>query len=382
MYSPPVSRASAVSVLISLFGAGAARAADVPAAADFTPQAKVLFRVVACGGDDPPPAGFDHRLVDAHCRELREAMKEYRRRWSDKATPFLGKIVPRGLPDKVVYPFGGGDLTTALATFPDASEITTISLERAGDPRLIDTVKGEPLERSLAASRKRIVHLFRLAHSLTHDMSAATHEVLPGQLVYALVALAVNGFEPVSLRYLRLEPDGAIHYLDDREVAAADAAKETNRLFANMEMVFKARGRTVTYRHFGANLDDKHLGADPPLLKHLASKGRVVAMTKAASYLLWWPDFSKIRNYLLAHMDWMISDSTGIPPRFARPAGFEYVTYGRFDGPFFRNDKEQVEAWKRIWDRPPRRDLPFRFGYPDSRRHAHLVVTRRVAAAK
>ena len=42
-------------------------------------------------------------------------------------------------------------------------------------------------------------------------------------------------------------------------------------------------------------------------------------MTKAASYLLWWKEFSLIRNYLLKNMVWMISDSTGIPTDHAAP---------------------------------------------------------------
>ncbi len=36
------------------------------------------------------------------------------------------------LPEAVVYPFGGGDLLSALAAYPDAAEYTTLSLELAG----------------------------------------------------------------------------------------------------------------------------------------------------------------------------------------------------------------------------------------------------------
>ena len=42
---------------------------------------------------------------------------------------------PKDLPTALVYPFGGGDLMAALQLFPEATEITTISLELAGDPR-------------------------------------------------------------------------------------------------------------------------------------------------------------------------------------------------------------------------------------------------------
>jgi hypothetical protein len=98
-------------------------------------------------------------------------------------------------------------------------------------------------------------------------------------------------------------------------------------------------------------------------------------MTKAASFLLWWDDFSQIRDYLLANTQWMISDASGIPLRYADKAGFELVTYGDFTGPYFIQDpigarKELIK----LWAEEPHRDLPFRFGYPDKDKNNHLMV--------
>lgn len=354
-----------------------------PPAADFAEEARSLWRIVACGTTVAADRSPVKERPSEHCAALRSAISSYQARWLERATPILANIVPRDIPKTVVYPFGGGDLLTALATYPEATEITTLSLERAGDPRSINRLRSDPaLGEILKPIRKRIVHLFRLAHSLTREMGhAAKHELLPDQLVFALVALAVHGYEPSSLRYFRLEADGTPHYYTLPEIAAAQRRNKPNPAFTNMELVFKAHGHNVTYRHFGANLDDQHLRATPSLIKHLELKGRVAAMTKAASYTLWWPNFSIIRNYLLHHMDWMISDSTGIPPGFAQRAGFEYETYGRFDGPFFPNRKKEVEAWRAIWQAQPRRNLPFLYGYPDSEGHTHLVVTRRVRHA-
>ena len=49
------------------------------------------------------------------------------------------------------------------------------------------------------------------------------------------------------------------------------------------------------------------------MLAHLEAKGLVSAMTRAADFLLWRRDFSRIRDYLTSHLVWMISDTTGIP---------------------------------------------------------------------
>ena len=78
---------------------------------------------------------------------------------------------PAGLPSSVVYPFGGGDLVGALVTFPDAKEITTISLEHAGDPtRLAKLTKKAELRQHLADFRAAVDGLLRLHDSTSENM--------------------------------------------------------------------------------------------------------------------------------------------------------------------------------------------------------------------
>ena len=66
---------------------------------------------------------------------------------------------------------------------------------------------------------------------------------------------------------------------------------------------------------------DEHVRADRRVLAHLEAKGKVSVITKAASFLLWYDDFSMIRTYLIDHLAWMISDASGIPPSYAAKAG-------------------------------------------------------------
>ena len=57
-----------VAVVLGLTSVGSARADDAPA--DFIKDAKLYYRVVACKGSDPLPAGFDQAMVDKHCAEM------------------------------------------------------------------------------------------------------------------------------------------------------------------------------------------------------------------------------------------------------------------------------------------------------------------------
>jgi hypothetical protein len=355
-----------------------------PAASDdFGEEARVLFRAAACGtptAEVTLPRTIPAALVDRHCQGLRALLADWRRRWISKAVPFLEKVVPADLPGEVVYPFGGGDLFTALATFPRASVITTLSLEPAGNPVAFAAAGPEPIEHALVAFRDYVRRLSFATHSKTTNLLGFRTEVLPDQLAFALLALSAFDFEPVSLRFMQIEKDGQLRYQTRDELLAARP-----RRFAHMELTFRRRGEPSaplrTYRHLQANLADRPLGGTPGVIAHLEAKGRVAAMTKAASYLLWSPAFTRIRDYLLGHADWMISDSTGIPPRFAQAAGFEQETWGRFTGSFLKVARQHEADFVRLWAEHPDRALPFGFGYPDKDENDHLLVTRRRASA-
>jgi hypothetical protein len=364
-------------------------AADPPVdAADFIAQARVLYRVAACGASGDVPGRFDAAVVERHCAELGHAYDEYRKTWVEVARPFLAGLRPKDLPRVAVYPFGGGDLVSALATFPDATEITTISLEPAGDVRPIDRLAPDQLRHELGIHRSHLERLFEKAHSRTDNLEKEAKAQLPGEVLFALAALVVHGKEPVSLRYFRLGPDGSVVYVRQSDIDATKRPSSLAALFNDVELRFRTAGDPAApvqvLRHIAFDLDDSHLKQDSSLLAHLGAKGKVAAMTKAASHLLWNDHFSLIRRYLIDHTDWMISDSTGIPPRYATAAGFVQDTYGTFDGPspFGLLDAKDSADLKKLFAAEPARDLPFRYGYPDKDGHAHLLVTRRNAGGR
>ncbi len=395
----PVAAPSASAAASSAPSASASSAAAAPSASSAPPggapetplegldlieQARVIYRVAVCGAGDVP-SKFSADVVAKHCTELEHAYGDYRKQWVEVAEPFLASLRPKNLPSTVVYPFGGGDLASALATFPDATELTTISLEPTGDIRPIDHLPPERLAHELSVHRSHLERLFEKAHSRTDNLDKEAHADVPGEVVFDLAALVVHGYEPVSLRYFKLQPDGTLAYVTQADIdAQAHHPVALRKLFDDVELRFRptgGAGPTRVFRHIAYNLDDTNLKDDPSLLAHLNAKGKVAAMTKAASHLLWNDHFSTIRGWLIDHTDWMISDSTGIPPRFAQPAGFVQDTYGTFDGPalFGTYDKRDADDLKQLFKTEPTRELAFRYGYPDQAGHAHLMVTHRDA---
>lgn len=355
---------------------------------EFTAELKALQAITACDGSPLP--GIDADAVARHCDALGKTMVEYESAWAVPARTFFAELVPADVPKTVLYPFGGADLLTALTVYPSLAELTSISLEAGGDPRSILRVDAATFEKHLALHRKFIGKLVYWNHSRTLDLALLKGTPFPSQMMFALVGLRAHGYEPVGLKAIRLDPNGSIHYftqadLDQADKQAADLVgsarnRKLNDLFAGYELTFKKKGQTTTqvYRHFQANLDNEHLAADSRILKHLAAKGRVAAITKAASYLLWWGNFKTFRDQLLSQMQYMVSDSTGPLPRDLS-AEWEQVTYGTFRGASLHTaNREGVVALREMWTAQPARPLPFRyFGYPSAGLQTHLLVTRK-----
>ncbi|MBL8955191.1 MAG: hypothetical protein JNK82_30720 [Myxococcaceae bacterium] len=346
------------------------------------PEVRALYDVVNCLPDAGAPA--------AYCKRVEPRFKRFREHWGTKGTAFLKALQPEGLPKELVYPFAGGDLMMGLATYPEAEVVTTLSLELAGDPRRLKGLDAARLTKSLDAIAEAAASTLSSNDSKSVNLSKIQQGDLPGQLAMHLMGLALNGRAPVAARCFRVEPDGALHYYTREEVDALEGKTaeklksnwlppDFSPVFANVEVehvpVNEPAAKPRTWRHIAANLSNPGNEAAPGVLKHLAAKGRVAAMTKAASYLLWREDFGLTRQYLVEHARFMISDSTGVPLRFW-PKTCTIQTYGAFDQTFLRTGPTLQGELKDEFAKQPRRALPIRFGYPDGspEKKSHLFT--------
>jgi len=356
--------------------ATAAIPAEAPAGKDFLADAQLLYRIAGCGGEAPVAEPIQ-KVVERHCKAIAPHVAKFREVYFVNAPKWLAEHVPAGIPTTVVYPFGGGDLLSALAAFPKATEITTISLEQAGDPR------------RAATFRKEIGWLLQFGSNTSVNLSAQQRNNLPGQVTSFLLGLAIGGYEPTAMRFFTLDDKGAIKYLEESDITAdtqntqslSGSWRDPNfaAAFRNVELRFHKIGETTeqVHRHIAWNLGNKELAAQPGLLRHLEAKGKVTMIVKGASYLLWEQDFSTMRKYILDHLAFMLSDSTGIPPMYATPAGMVLEPYGKFTMPGLphavgsKEDQDMRALWK-----TSKGPAPFRFGYIDSEKHHHLLITR------
>ncbi len=362
--------------------------AAAPEPADFIAEVRPLFDVVTCQGT-PPPA-LDAKTLAAYCATQGRRYERFRSGWAARAVPFVTALLPEQQPDELVYPFGGGDLMAALQLFPKTKVLTTLSLELAGDPRRLPSLTDpKALARSLAALANASASTLMSNDSLSKNLSATQRGDLPGQLSMHLMGLALADQEPVSVRFFRIEPDGSLHYFTREEVDAAEGTKaeklhakwrapDFSPTFAHVEVQFVPRGQPDAprrvHRHIAANLSNDAL--PPGLLRHLEAKGRVAAMTKAASYLLWRDGFSTLRDYLVTHAAFMVSDSTGVPPRHWRARGCTVEAWGAFQKSFLGTWEGYQDELRQLF--ATAKALPMRFGYPDGspEKRNHLMLAK------
>jgi len=379
--------------VITALSVAAGFSAAEPAGHDFISEARLIYRIVACGdGEAALTARFDAAAIQDHCRKIDRNIGIYRRDFIDKASLFVAKLVPGGLPAKVIVPFGGGDLLPAMVIYPNSSEYTTISLESAGDPRRLAKATLPQLRQGLDSYRSNVGYMLVSYDNSNESVRNMDRGLIPNQLSFALAALSALGYEPVSLKYFRIEQDGSLHYLSLSEIDSLENVRgqrlkwswidtDFSVAFRNMELAFRRKGAgptapVIIHRHIAFNLDNQHFQGSG-LQKHLEGKGTVKAMIKGASYLIWMDNFKAIRDYLLAYSTYMISDSTGILPRHASKAGFEQITYGRFSGAFLKdNGGADAASFRNLWQSQPYRPMQFRFGYSDIYKANHLLVTR------
>lgn len=378
--------------LVSVALGASARAegpVDPQAPATFDKEVTQLRRLVACDTRVPdsqvkPPDGITLKQIDGSCKKVKAQVERFRKRWLDKARPFIAELVPKDISKTIVYPFGGADLMTALTVYPDLELLTTMSLEWVGDPRAILTLDAGALRKNLAQQHAFLIKLFQVNHNRTVDLQELNQSPIPAPLVFGLKALDLLGYEPVSARWFQLGPNGEVKYLTPDDIKAFDAAgkkqKDRNEFFANMELSFRKSGVAnapiQVWRHMRVNLHDDNFKKSPTLayLEHL---GPISGITKAASYLMWREDFGVIRNFMLDHMRWMISDTTGPAPFQAAEKGFVQDTWGTFRGNMFPGPKKAELAMIELWKTNPQQVLPFTFGYPDVNDQNHMMVTRK-----
>jgi hypothetical protein len=284
---------------------------DAPA--DLGAEARAWFDLLSCRAT---PAGLDAKVIRAFCGRQRPALAAYRDRTLPALRAALDPLRGARVPTAVVVPFSGPDLASALAAYPDARSVTTLSAVPFGDVRGLDRLRDPAKLRALLDAIEAATRPLLAGHG---------GEALSGRapaFALFLTALAAQGLEPAGLRYFRLEPQGGLHFLTAKEVAAA--AGGGAEPLASAELAFVRAGDDAAagarvHRHVAADLSDAGLARAPGVGAYLAARGKVAVLVCGAEGRL--SAAAGLRAAVLGRATVLLGDRTAPSAEEARAAG-------------------------------------------------------------
>ncbi|MEX1045724.1 MAG: hypothetical protein WEC73_06310 [Chthoniobacterales bacterium] len=276
------------------------------------------------------------------------------------------ELVPRiGPSSQVTYMFGGPDLVSTLALFPEARLYALGGLEPVGKLTNPLSLSPEELHASLAMLRKSTEVIMNFSHFITKDMKselAASH--FQGVFPIMLVFLSFIDARIDTAERLTLGRDGTLARGESADGQAA------------LRIVFRpapgAPPAEVVYLQ--ANLADSALKSNPAVLDWLASRGPATGYLKAASYLMQTGGFNRIRDFLLGHCRAIVQDDSGIPLSVFRGRDWHVMHFGNYTTPLEIFAQYDQPSLRSAYQGGAGFPLPFGFGYRWQRGESTLLV--------
>lgn len=273
----------------------------------------------------------------------------------------------------VFYPFSGPDFATVGQLFPGAQRYVLVAIQHARqppDPRRLAMERRQALYGQFANEWKRFGALgfFR-----TNDLDADVRNRVSGVGVTPiLMAFAVR----LGYRVVDVAPIAFQDAAGDFDWANVSGSMP----WQSVRLVLSRDGRMSYLDYVQMDLSDKYLNTHEPLRRWLERMARQPVLLKAASHLPQRPNFTVIRDAILAGAPLIVQDETGIEYDRLTSVG-EVVLYGRFVRPYKLFDRSSQQSLAAAYrDAGKTRELPFSFSYIKSAEQRSLQIVRRKPA--
>jgi hypothetical protein len=277
----------------------------------------------------------------------------------------------------VFYPFSGPDALILTVLFPESSTYVMVGLEPAGTLPSLKQFERQDLAVSLARVRDTVYSELHRSFFITREMDRQFRgQVTDGLFAPILQLLVRTNHTLLGFRYVRLDEQGRVI---ERSPNYHAPGKIGNK---GVEIDFRTDSDQSFHKlfYFSVNLSDERLSQDQPFLTFLAGLKGMTTFFKATSYMMHKPEFSIIRERVLAGSAAILQDDSGIPYRFLSTATWKVQLYGDYDRPYgsFRW-LEQPDLRKAYTGTGPK-PLGFRIGYGFSRAPSNLLLARRIVS--
>jgi len=272
----------------------------------------------------------------------------------------------------VLYPFSGPDALVLTVFFPQNPAYVMVALEPTGTlPKPKQFARGN-MAQKLASVRDTVNSELHRSFFITRQMDRQFRgQVSDGLLPPILHLLVRTGHTILGHRFVRLDENGQV------AARAEGAPSETGN--RGVELEFRTDADQSVHRlfYFSTNLSDQKLGQNQPLLAFLSKLDRFTAYFKATSYMTHKPEFSVIRNQVLAHSGAVLEDDSGIPYHYFREQSWKVQLYGAYVRPYGSFKWMQQPDLKKAYAAPEVKPLDFRIGYGFGKIESNLILARK-----
>ncbi len=269
------------------------------------------------------------------------------------------------------YLFSGPDYLYANQFFPNASTYVLAGTEPIGPLPDVARLTGPALEPALHNFEKALNSVLSFSFFITKDMKTdLQQEQLQGTLPIFYVFLARAGKTITDITFLSLDQSG------NPQINGPATAARKGPLTPGVRITFAGAPGSApqTLYYFTTDLSDEGIRSHPGFVKFCEQLGLGQSLLKSASYLMFEPGFTLVRDFLLTHSTVLIQDDSGIPIADFAPEKWDLRLFGSYGGPidlFKQHFQPQLQSLYQASHPPP---LAFGIGYRWRRSQTTVIV--------
>ena len=322
----------------------------------------VLASTTAVVGDSNPLLE-QFGLTAVECPSFSKLAADYQNRFSSPMKAWAGQHLAALGAKKVVYPFSGADVVTAMALFPAVEHLVMVADQW---PEYSGSRPGTGAQ--AAKECETMSYFARYGYFRTNDLEGK-NSVKPRFIKLMMYSIALSDAKVSRIDYLVLGADGAaaVH-------SALPAVKPDGLRFT----VSLAGGREVKIDYVRMDLSNNGLQPGKPFHAFMKSQMDGAVLIKSASHLLQKSYFSALADIIVEGSGHLVQDETGLDIELFRRA-FEIRSYGKFNAPHpLWHDSASGRRLSRYFqEQSAMEPLPFTIGYEKKSGSVLLVGTRK-----
>jgi hypothetical protein len=279
----------------------------------------------------------------------------------------------------VFYPFSGPDFSSPYTLFPGAETYILMALEPVGGVPDFQAMSQKGFDSFFTDIGKSLHDLLNIDYFITSHMHTGMEsKELNGVLPFLLFFMAREKTRILNIEYWFMEPDGTIGKAPGFE---SGKPGETGAI-PGVRILFESAGskgnKPQTLYYFRLNLYNHTFRRNSHFINFLQSFGPLTTFMKSAAYVMFEPQASIVRRFVLDQSRYVLQEDSGIPFRYFDPSVWAFQFYGTYSEPKsifevdYQADLAKIYATGR--DIKP---LPFGIGYHFQVDTANLLFATR-----